>query len=222
MRLRSLHRPRFLAEAPGQLQAFVIVERRPSLLVGQVGVSVSGEPPRQHARTSRARPLVHVGIIPYNPVRDQLSVNPENVMSQPDATTARNTELALAFLNAADRQDFAAAEACLSPDFHLHFSGQTLDRDATMALIRSVYASFADFQHELQEAFAVDDRVILRLIDRATHTGEFEGVQATGRTIAVGQISLFRIAGGQIVEIREEADLLGLMQQIGAIPAHAS
>ena len=143
-------------------------------------------------------------------------------MSQPEATTARNTELALAFIDRLDRQDFAAAETCLSPDFHLHFSGQALDLDATMAMIRGVYTSFADFRHELQEALAVDDRVILRLIDRATHTGEFEGIPATGRTITVGQISIFRIAGGRIVEIREEADLLSLMQQLGAIPAPAS
>lgn len=140
-------------------------------------------------------------------------------MSQTDGTTARNTELALAFIDRLDRQDFAAAEACLSPDFHLYFSGQALDLDATMAMIRSVYTSFADFRHELQEALAVDDRVILRHIDRATHTGAFEGIPATGRTITVGQISIFRIAGDRIVEMREEADLLSLMQQLGAMPA---
>jgi len=74
----------------------------------------------------------------------------------------------------------------------------------------------------VQETLAEDDRVILRIIDRATHTGAFEGVPATGRRINVGQISIFRVADEKIVEIREEADLLGLMQQIGAVPVHTS
>ena len=42
-------------------------------------------------------------------------------------------------------------------------------------MIREVYQSFADFKHDVQETFAVDDRGIVRIIDRATHTGTFEG-----------------------------------------------
>ena len=140
----------------------------------------------------------------------------------PETLTARNTQLTLQFLEVIDRQEFDAIEPLLSQDFHLHFSGLQFDRDQTMAVIRSVYESFSDFRHEVQETLAVDDRVIVRIIDRATHTGVFEGVPATGRQINIGQISIFRIADGRIVEIREEADLLGLMQQIGAMPAPSS
>ena len=46
-----------------------------------------------------------------------------------------------------------------------------------------------------------------------------ELLAASGRTIGVGQISIFRVDGDRITEIREEADLLLLMQQIGAVPA---
>ena len=139
-----------------------------------------------------------------------------------ETTTAHNTQLTLRFLEVIDGHQFDVVEPLLSPDFHLHFSGQQFDREQTIALIRSVYESFADFRHEVQETLAVGDRVIVRIIDRATHTGVFEGVPATGRRINVGQISIFRIAGDTIAEIREEADLLGLMQQIGAVAAHSS
>ena len=137
-------------------------------------------------------------------------------------STARNTELALRVLETMDRHQFEEVDALLSPDFQLHFSGQQLNKEQTMAMVRSVYESFADFTHEVQETLAVDDRVVVRIIDRATHTGEFEGVPASGRRIALGQISIFRLAGGQVVEIREEADMLVLMQQIGALPVSAS
>ena len=48
-------------------------------------------------------------------------------------------------------------------------------------MIRDVYRSFADFKHDVQETFAVDDHVIVRMIDRATHTATFEGVPAPCR-----------------------------------------
>lgn len=133
--------------------------------------------------------------------------------------TTRNTEIALRFLDRMDRHGFDEVEAMLADGFQLRFSGQQLDKAQTMAMVRSVYAAFADFQHEVQETLAVDDRVVVRIIDRATHTGEFEGIPASGRRIALGQISIFRISGEQVVEILEEVDMLVLMQQIGALPA---
>jgi steroid delta-isomerase-like uncharacterized protein len=89
-----------------------------------------------------------------------------------------------------------------------------------MALIRDVYRAFPDFLHDVQEAFAAEDsRVVIRFIDRGTHRDVFEGLPASGRTFAIGQISIFRVTGDRISEIREEADMLGLMQQLGALPS---
>ena len=135
------------------------------------------------------------------------------------AVTTRNTELALRFLELVDRHEFDAADAMISDDFQLYFSAQQLNKADTMAMIRSVYGSFADLTHDVHETLAADNRVVARMTLRGTHTGLFDGVPASGRTITVGQISIFRVDGDRITEIREEADLLLLMQQIGAIPA---
>jgi steroid delta-isomerase-like uncharacterized protein len=139
-----------------------------------------------------------------------------------ETMTGRNTQIALHFLEAVDRQEFDSAEKMLSPNFQLYFSNQQLNREQTMALVRAVYEAFADFTHHAEETIAADDRVVIRMTLRATHTGVFEGLPPSGRRIDVGQISIFRIAGDQIAEIREEADMLALMQQIGAIPSQAS
>ena len=136
-----------------------------------------------------------------------------------DTGTTRNTELALRFLDLVDRHEFDAADAMMSDDFRLYFSAQQLNKADTMAMIRSVYESFADLTHDVHETLVDGDRVVARMTLRGTHTGVFEGVAASGRRIAIGQISIFRIAGERVTEIREEADLLLLMQQIGAIPA---
>jgi predicted ester cyclase len=134
----------------------------------------------------------------------------------------RNKQIARRFIEALDNHDFATGETLMAPSFRLCFSGVELNRDQSIALIHSVYEAFADFRHHIEETFAVDDVVIMRLTDRATHTGAFEGIAPTGRKINIGQISIFRMVGDQIVEIREEADMLGLMQQLGAIPGPAS
>jgi len=133
-------------------------------------------------------------------------------------STERNIQIALRLFDALDRQQFDVAESLVSRDFTLYFSNQVLERDQFLAFARAVYQSFADFRHEIHETLAFGDRVVVRCTDRGTHTGDFEGVPASGRQIAVGQISILRIAGDQVVEIREEADMLVLMQQIGAIP----
>ena len=136
-----------------------------------------------------------------------------------DDRTTLNTELALRFLDLVDRHEFDAADAMMSDVFQLHFSAQQLDKAQTLGMIRSVYESFADLTHDVHETIAAGDRVVARMTLRGTHTGMFEGLAASGRTIGVGQISIFRVDGDRITEIREEADLLLLMQQIGAVPA---
>jgi predicted ester cyclase len=133
--------------------------------------------------------------------------------------TELNRQIAERFIAALDRHDFATSDAMMAPEFKLCFSGLELNREQSIAMIRDVYQAFNDFKHHIEESFAVDDVVIMRITDRATHTGVFEGIAPTGRTITIGQISILRVKDDQITEIREEADMLGLMQQLGAIPA---
>ena len=133
-------------------------------------------------------------------------------------STERNTQIVLRFFDALDRHQFDVADSMLSPDFKLYFSTLELDREQMKGYVRSAYDAFADLRHDIHETLAVGDRVVVRCTDRGTHTGDFEGVPASGRQIAIGQISLLRIVGDKIAEIREEADMLLLMQQIGAIP----
>ena len=54
---------------------------------------------------------------------------------------------------------------------------------------------------------------------RGTHQGAFMGVAATGKAFAVTTMGIYRLAGGQIVEEHGLSDMMGIMMQIGAIPA---
>jgi steroid delta-isomerase-like uncharacterized protein len=85
----------------------------------------------------------------------------------------------------------------------------------------AVYQDALDGHWDVQEIFASGDRVITRWIGRGTHNGELMGVAPTGRPIAVDAMTVFRIADGKIAEEWTVWDALGLLQQVGAVPAPA-
>jgi predicted ester cyclase len=81
--------------------------------------------------------------------------------------------------------------------------------------LKSFYAAFPDLTHEVQDLFSVEDRVVLRAVDTGTHQGKFMGLAPTGRSVEISVIAIFRFEDGRIAEIWEEADILGLLRQIG-------
>jgi len=67
---------------------------------------------------------------------------------------------------------------------------------------------------------AEDDKVAARFIMRGTHQGTFFGVPPTGKKIAVQAMNIYRLSNGMFVEEHGLPDMLGLLQQIGAVPSH--
>ena len=84
-----------------------------------------------------------------------------------------------------------------------------------------VYQESLDGHWDVQELMSAGDRVVARWIGRGTHRGELMGIDPTGRRISVDAISVFRIANGKIAEEWTVWDALGLLQQVGAVPAPA-
>jgi steroid delta-isomerase-like uncharacterized protein len=86
----------------------------------------------------------------------------------------------------------------------------------------AVYQNALDGFWDVQEIHSAgDERVVVRWIGRGTHNEELMGVPATGARIAVEAITIFRIASGKISEEWTVWDALGLLQQVGAVPAPA-
>lgn len=67
-------------------------------------------------------------------------------------------------------------------------------------------------------AVAEGDKVVLHDRVHGTHEGEFFGVPPTGRQATWEFMHIFRITDGRIAERWGIVDVMGLMQQIGAIP----
>ena len=78
--------------------------------------------------------------------------------------------------------------------------------------------AFPDIRLTVEDIFSEGDMVAARVAFRGTHRGEFQGIPPSGKQVAFTSIEVNRVVGGKVEEHRVELDLLGLMQQLGAIP----
>ena len=123
------------------------------------------------------------------------------------------------FINTADP---TLAEELISPEAIFHVPGQVEPMRGPagyLAVIAMMRGGFPDIQWTIEELIAEEEKVAARFTMRGTQLGVFFGVPPTGKKIQVQAMNFYRFAGGRIVEERGQPDLLGLMQQIGAVPA---
>jgi predicted ester cyclase len=85
--------------------------------------------------------------------------------------------------------------------------------------IAAVTAAFPDGQATIEDLITEGDRVMQRVTFRRTRQGEFLGVPATSRTVSAWVMVIRHMAGGKVAEEWQLVDGLGLMQQLGALPA---
>ncbi len=79
--------------------------------------------------------------------------------------------------------------------------------------------AFPDLHVTVEDQLAEGDRVATRWIARGTHKGQFQAMPATGKQMTMAGMTIFRIANGKLVEGWTNADTLGMLQQLGAVPA---
>lgn len=80
-------------------------------------------------------------------------------------------------------------------------------------------SAFPDTNVTFEEMVAEGEEVACRYTFRATHRGDFLGIPPSGNRVEMGGMTILRFEGGKCVERWQNADMMGLMQQIGAIPA---
>lgn len=81
-----------------------------------------------------------------------------------------------------------------------------------------LHQAFPDKTVTILDQIAEGDQVVTRWICHGTHNGVFQGMSPTGKKITLVGTTIFRIADGKLVEGWTQPDLLGLLQQLGAIP----
>jgi len=114
------------------------------------------------------------------------------------------------------------ADEVFAANYRLHFPGYPpMDVEGHKMLISAFRGGFPDMSVIVEEQVSEGNRVTNRVKMTGTNTGNFQGMPASGKQVTITGINIMRFEGDQIVEIRGVLDVMGLMQQLGAIPAPA-
>jgi steroid delta-isomerase-like uncharacterized protein len=89
-------------------------------------------------------------------------------------------------------------------------------------LLSTYQRAFRDAHWAVHEMLVSGDTVITRWTGSGIHTGELNGIPPSGKSVSVDGVWIHRVAGGRIRESWNLWDALGLLQQIGVMPAPAA
>jgi len=143
-------------------------------------------------------------------------------------TTDSNKAAVREFFAAIDRaQDMGPLDTFAAPSYTAHFPGaQGMGRDATKGFGGGFFAACPGLRHTVEDLVAEGDRVAARLTIRGTHSQPFVTPAGTippaNKSFELPVLNLYRFENGKVVEHHSVFDMLGFLQQIGAMPAPQS
>lgn len=130
----------------------------------------------------------------------------------------RNEDLIRQMFNELDKANWDSYKGFFAPEFLYYLpsaAGAPTKVEDMVEGVKIYFRAFPDLVHQIVELIPVEDKVILRFIARGTHKGELEGLPPTGNAMEVSSIEIFTIKAGKIIEERQEADMLGMLAQLG-------
>lgn len=116
----------------------------------------------------------------------------------------------------------ALVDELYAPDYALHDPSlpQTLRGiEPFKQFVQGYRGAIPDIRFTIEQMLAEGDTVVWRWTARGTHRGDLMGIPPTGKTATVTGITISRFANGRWAEDWLNWDTLGLLQQLGVIPA---
>jgi steroid delta-isomerase-like uncharacterized protein len=136
-----------------------------------------------------------------------------------------NKQVVRQFFEAMDRQDTETMDRLVSStNYSLHFSGMPpMDWNTNKKEFLAPFnKAFPDLSRNIVDMVAEGDKVAVSVNVTGTYKGEFQGIPPTGKQVSFTAMDILTIKHGKITEEWATADMMGLMQQIGAIPARSA
>jgi steroid delta-isomerase-like uncharacterized protein len=114
----------------------------------------------------------------------------------------------------------ALVDELCAPNFVFHNGSRTIQGlPAYKRYLAPFFSAFPDAQFTTEDVLAEGDTVAVRRTFRGTHRGSLMGLPPTGRRVTISEMAMLRVADGKFVEAWNTIDELGLLRQLGVIPA---
>jgi len=130
--------------------------------------------------------------------------------------TEQNKAVLRRFCEITVKPDPTPVKSLLAPGF---IANGSENQDDFIQHLTYFLTAFSDTYFTVEEQIAEGDQVVTLGTWGGTHNGMFQGVPPTGKKVAVSAVLIDRLEDGKIVDHRGLFDTLGIMQQVGLVPA---
>lgn len=112
--------------------------------------------------------------------------------------------------------DMEVADEVLSPHFMSHDwpEGGPTGPGAFRDYYSAIRSAIPDARYEIDDLVAEGDRVVVRWRMLGTHKGAFGDIPASGKSIVLKGIAIYRVEEGLLMERWVVSDLHGVLEQI--------
>ena len=117
--------------------------------------------------------------------------------------------------------NYDALHEIVSDDYVLH-PDDVSGVGGLTEMVEGYRSTIGDLSVRIDQQFTDGDYVATRFTILGTHAGELMGAAPTGKPVAFSGIAISRCRDGRIAEEWELTDTLGLLRQVGALPAPAT
>lgn len=156
-------------------------------------------------------------------MKTEKEVTPSQKMKERNTLPEQNKNLVRRAVEEIWNQgNYDTIEEFVSHDFVAHSSApdeETHGPEGAKQFFTQLRKAFPDIYFTIEDQIAEEDRVVTHWTARGTHKGEFKGIPPMGKQVKLTAIDIDRIVNGKVVECWTNIDELGLLQQLGVIPA---
>ena len=136
-------------------------------------------------------------------------------------STEENKAIANRVVEAINQRNAAMLDELVAADGIEHAAppGMPPTLETAKQYILMLATAFPDFKYTVEYTVAEGDKVAQRLTGSGTMQGDFMGMKATGKSATWTETHLSRFANSKLVEHWANVDQVGMLQQLGLMPA---
>jgi steroid delta-isomerase-like uncharacterized protein len=118
-----------------------------------------------------------------------------------------------------NKGNLSAVDELIAEEYVNHAAGtEVRGREGIKGFVTTYRSAFPDYHCTIEDQIAEGDKVVTRWTAHGTQEGDLMGIPPTGKRVALPGIVIDRLADGRLVETWLQADVLGMLQQLGAVP----
>jgi predicted ester cyclase len=139
-------------------------------------------------------------------------------------STEENKAIVRRFWEEVTRGNFDVVDELVSPDYvqYLPYLTNAFGSRGLKAMLEQTHAGLTDWESSIVDLLADGDRVIIRAVNQATHSGNLRlpwggSVPPTGKRLRQIQIVIYQVVDGKIVADWGVTDNLDALHELGLL-----